>query len=68
FDPRNQGENPPKFRRLHFKYVPREANKAAYRMALEGRRYEDPQYWMENVSHAVEGLVKRDRSIDDDGG
>ncbi|MBA0810676.1 hypothetical protein Gohar_002646 [Gossypium harknessii] len=43
-------------------------NKAAHVMALEGRRYEDPQYWMENVSRAVEGLVKRNRSSGNDGG
>ncbi|PPD86386.1 hypothetical protein GOBAR_DD16678 [Gossypium barbadense] len=58
----------PKFRRLHFKYVPREANKAAHELALEGQRYEDPRYWMEEVPRAVEKLVNRDRSSGDDGG
>ncbi|MBA0827919.1 hypothetical protein Goarm_012659 [Gossypium armourianum] len=39
-----------------------EANKAAHGMALEGRIYENPQYWMEEVSRTVEGLVNRVRN------
>ncbi|MBA0839170.1 hypothetical protein Goarm_004931 [Gossypium armourianum] len=45
-----------------------EEDRSSHGMALEGRRYEDPQYWMENVSRAVEGLVKRNRSSGNDGG
>ncbi|XP_017635739.1 uncharacterized protein LOC108477751 [Gossypium arboreum] len=33
-----------RFRRLRFEYVPREANKVAHGMALEGRQHENPQY------------------------
>ncbi|MBA0698836.1 hypothetical protein Goari_000522 [Gossypium aridum] len=51
-----------------FQIVPRGANKATHRLALKGRRFEGPRYWMEEVPHAVEGLVNRDRSSDDDGG
>ncbi|MBA0636765.1 hypothetical protein Godav_029080 [Gossypium davidsonii] len=43
-------------------------SKAAHGMALKGWRYEDPQYWMEEVPCAVEGLVNRDRKSGDDGG
>ncbi|TYH08087.1 hypothetical protein ES288_A08G287600v1 [Gossypium darwinii] len=58
----------PKFRRLSFKYVPREANKTAHGMVIEGRRYENSQYWMEKVPHAVERLVNRDKGSGDDDG
>ncbi|MBA0701406.1 hypothetical protein Goari_027285, partial [Gossypium aridum] len=58
----------PNFRRLCFKYVPIEVSKAAHGMALKGWRYEDPQYWMKEVPHAVEGLVNRDRKSGNDGG
>ncbi|TYI16890.1 hypothetical protein ES332_A08G286100v1 [Gossypium tomentosum] len=58
----------PKFRRLSFKYVPREANKTAHGIVIEGRRYENSQYWMEKVPHAVERLVNRDKGSGDDDG
>ncbi|MBA0635562.1 hypothetical protein Godav_022276, partial [Gossypium davidsonii] len=50
-----------------FKYVLREANKAAHGMALEGQIYENPQYWMEEVPRTVQGLVNRVRNSGDDG-
>ncbi|KAK5786658.1 hypothetical protein PVK06_041296 [Gossypium arboreum] len=58
----------PNFGRLNFKYVPREANKAAHKMAMKGRRYENPQYKIEEVPNTVEGLVNRDRRSGNDGG
>ncbi|MBA0736492.1 hypothetical protein Gogos_010041 [Gossypium gossypioides] len=58
----------PNFRRMCFRFVQREANKAAHGMAMEGWRYDNPQYWMEEVPRAVEGLVNCDRSGRDDGG
>ncbi|KAA3482606.1 reverse transcriptase [Gossypium australe] len=36
----------PNFRRLSFKYIPREANKATHRMAIEGGRHKNPQHWI----------------------
>ncbi|XP_016690590.1 uncharacterized protein [Gossypium hirsutum] len=58
----------PNFRRMCFRFVPREANKAVHGMAMEGWRYDNPLYWMEEVPRAVEGLVNCDRSGRDDGG
>ncbi|MBA0673600.1 hypothetical protein Goklo_007290 [Gossypium klotzschianum] len=56
----------PKLRSLQFKYVPRKANKMAHGLALEGRKYEGPRYWMEKVPRTVERLVNSDRNSDDD--
>lgn len=39
----------------------REANKAAHGMAMEGWRHENPQYWIEEIPCAVEGLVDGER-------
>ncbi|KAG8478291.1 hypothetical protein CXB51_028103 [Gossypium anomalum] len=49
------------FRSVRFRHIPREANKAAHGMAMEGHRYENPQYWIEEVPQAVEGLVNSER-------
>ncbi|MBA0632672.1 hypothetical protein Godav_001367 [Gossypium davidsonii] len=51
-----------KFRSLQFKHIPREANKAAHRLVLEGRKYDGPPYWMEEVPLTVEELVNRDKN------
>ncbi|KAH1057472.1 hypothetical protein J1N35_035537 [Gossypium stocksii] len=51
----------PKFRRLSFRHIPREANRAAHEMAVEGGRHVDPEYWIEEVPQAVERLVNQDR-------
>lgn len=37
------------FRSVSFRYMPREANKAAHGMAMEGRRHENLEYWIEEV-------------------
>ncbi|KAH1032212.1 hypothetical protein J1N35_044386 [Gossypium stocksii] len=58
----------PNFRRLSFEYVPREANKLAHGMAMEGRKYENSQYCIEEIPYAMEGLVNRDKRSDDDSG
>ncbi|KAH1113612.1 hypothetical protein J1N35_006990 [Gossypium stocksii] len=58
----------PKFRSLSFMHVPRKANKVAHGMAVEGRQYENPQYWIEDASQAVKGLVDHDRGSINDGG
>ncbi|KAA3486627.1 reverse transcriptase [Gossypium australe] len=55
------------FRRVSFKHVPREANKVAHAMEKEGARYEIPQYWIEEVPHAVEVLVIQERRSGVDG-
>ncbi|MBA0827920.1 hypothetical protein Goarm_012659, partial [Gossypium armourianum] len=39
-----------------------EEDRSSHGMALEGRIYENPQYWMEEVSRTVEGLVNRVRN------
>ncbi|KAK5835945.1 hypothetical protein PVK06_011669 [Gossypium arboreum] len=46
-------ESTPKFRRVSFRHIPR--------VAMEGRRHENPQYWIEEVLRAVEGLVDGER-------
>lgn len=50
-----------RFRSLSFKYVTREANKAAHGMAQEGRQRDKPQYWIEEAAAAVVGLIDHDR-------
>ncbi|KAK8356555.1 hypothetical protein V6Z11_A05G364500 [Gossypium hirsutum] len=52
-----------RFRRTRFQHVPREANKAAHGMAMEGWRYVNPQYWIEEVLQAVERLVAGERRV-----
>ncbi|MBA0847310.1 hypothetical protein Goshw_015960 [Gossypium schwendimanii] len=58
----------PKFRRLWFRFMPREANKAVHGMTLERWRCDNPQYWIKEVQHVVEELVNCDRSGEDDDG
>ncbi|KAK5820251.1 hypothetical protein PVK06_025297 [Gossypium arboreum] len=45
-----------RFRRLRFEYVPREANKMAHGMALEGRQHENSQYWIEEAPLAMDPI------------
>ncbi|MBA0791596.1 hypothetical protein Gohar_016167 [Gossypium harknessii] len=57
-----------RFRRLSFKHIPREANKAAHTMAKDGGRYEQPRFWIEETSHVVEILVNQERRNGSHGG
>ncbi|MBA0866733.1 hypothetical protein Goshw_023877, partial [Gossypium schwendimanii] len=50
-----------RFRRLSFKYIPREANKVAHAMAKYGERYKHPRFWIEEAPHAIEFLVNQER-------
>ncbi|MBA0662258.1 hypothetical protein Goklo_006420, partial [Gossypium klotzschianum] len=50
-----------KFRSLQFRYVPREANVTTHGLAMEGRKYGYPMYWVEEVPKEVERLVDKDR-------
>ncbi|KAA3453681.1 reverse transcriptase [Gossypium australe] len=50
---------------LTFKHVPRAANKVAHGLAMEGWKYKDPQYWVEEAPRAVEELVNNDRNRND---
>ncbi|MBA0845513.1 hypothetical protein Goarm_022876 [Gossypium armourianum] len=50
-----------RFRRLSFKHIPREANKAVHAMAKHGGHYEHPRFWIEEAPHAVEILVNQER-------
>ncbi|KAK5777635.1 uncharacterized protein LOC108481412 [Gossypium arboreum] len=50
------------FRSIQFSHIPREANRVAHELGREGWRFEDPQYWMEEVPNTVEDLVNRDRN------
>ncbi|MBA0590363.1 hypothetical protein Gorai_019074, partial [Gossypium raimondii] len=47
---------------LTARFVPRGANAAAHGLAMEGRKYTWPMYWIEEVSRAVEWLVDKDQS------
>ncbi|KAH1115042.1 hypothetical protein J1N35_008420 [Gossypium stocksii] len=51
-----------RFRSVQFKHVPREANKVVHGLAMEGWKYDGPQYWMEEAPGAVEELVNCDRN------
>ncbi|PPS13890.1 hypothetical protein GOBAR_AA06689 [Gossypium barbadense] len=44
------------------RFVPRGANTAAHGLAMEGRKYTWPMYWVEEVSRTVEWLVDKDQS------
>ncbi|MBA0802995.1 hypothetical protein Gohar_013247 [Gossypium harknessii] len=44
------------------RFVPRGANAAAHGLAMEGRKYTWPMYWIEEVSRVVEWLVDKDQS------
>ncbi|PPD88713.1 hypothetical protein GOBAR_DD14357 [Gossypium barbadense] len=46
---------------LTARFVPRGANAAAHGLAMEGRKYTWPMYWIEEVSRAVEWLVDKDQ-------
>ncbi|MBA0810812.1 hypothetical protein Gohar_002770, partial [Gossypium harknessii] len=50
-----------KFRSLQFRIVPREANVTTHGLAMEGRKYGYPMYWVEEVLKEVERLVDKDR-------
>ncbi|PPD89945.1 hypothetical protein GOBAR_DD13118 [Gossypium barbadense] len=48
-------------RSLQFRFVPREANVTTHGLAMEGRQYGYPMYWVEEVPKEVERLVDKDR-------
>ncbi|MBA0859145.1 hypothetical protein Goshw_003715 [Gossypium schwendimanii] len=50
-----------RFRRLSFKHIPKEANKAAHAMAKHRGHYKHPQFWIEEAPYAVEILVNQER-------
>ncbi|KAK5841122.1 hypothetical protein PVK06_010030 [Gossypium arboreum] len=50
-----------RFSSIQFQYVQKEANTVAHEIAIEGKKFDGPQYWIEEVPCAVQDLVNRER-------